>query len=92
MPRRRRWNGVLTIQGTGGGGATKRRGEAVSYDELYSVSGLDDFELIEERKRVMTALVSLTDKYKQLNDEMTRRRTLRWMVAGYPVRQGGKGQ
>ena len=64
----------------------------MSYDELYSVSGLDDFELIEERKRVMTALVSLTDKYKQLNDEMTRRKTLRWMVAGYPVSQGGKGQ
>lgn len=64
----------------------------MSYDEPYSVSGLDDFELIEERKRVMAALVSLTDKYKQLNDEMTRRKTLRWMGAGYPVSQGGKGQ
>jgi hypothetical protein len=29
----------------------------------------------------MAALATLTDKYKLLNAEMTRRETLRWMVA-----------
>jgi hypothetical protein len=29
----------------------------------------------------MTALATLTDRYKRLNGEMTRRETLRWMVA-----------
>lgn len=45
------------------------------------LSGLDDFELIEERRKVQAALVFLTDKYKALNGEMTRRETLRWMLA-----------
>jgi hypothetical protein len=45
------------------------------------LSGLDDFELIEERRRVQAALAFLTDKYKALNREMTRRETLRWMLA-----------
>jgi hypothetical protein len=45
------------------------------------VSRMDDFEVIAERLRVMTALASLTDRYKRLNDEMTERQTLRWMVA-----------
>jgi hypothetical protein len=42
---------------------------------------MDDFEVIRERQNVMTALANLTDRYKRLNDEMTRRQTLRWMVA-----------
>lgn len=42
---------------------------------------MDDFEVIRERRKVMTALAVLTDRYKRLNDEMTRRETLRWMVA-----------
>jgi hypothetical protein len=42
---------------------------------------LDDFEVVEERRRVMAALARLTDKYKRLNAEMTKRETLRWMVA-----------
>jgi hypothetical protein len=45
------------------------------------LSGLDDFELIEERRKVQAALAFLTDKYKALNGEMTRRETLRWMLA-----------
>jgi hypothetical protein len=45
------------------------------------VSQLDDFEVIAERSRVMTALARLTDQYKALNAEMSKRQTLRWMVA-----------
>jgi hypothetical protein len=41
---------------------------------------MDDFEVIAERLRVMTALASLTGRYKRLNDEMTRRKTLQWMT------------
>jgi hypothetical protein len=45
------------------------------------ISQLDDFEVIAERSRVMSALASLTDQYKALNAEMSKRQTLRWMVA-----------
>jgi hypothetical protein len=37
--------------------------------------------VIEERRKVMTALAFLTGKYKSLNDEMSRRESLRWMTA-----------
>ena len=52
----------------------------MSQSETDDVSQLDDFEVVEERRRVMVALARLTDKYKQLNGEMTKRETLRWMV------------
>jgi hypothetical protein len=55
----------------------------VSQPEL-DLSDMDDFEVIEERRRVMTALAFLTDKYKSLNDEMNRRESLRWMTAPWP--------
>ena len=45
------------------------------------LSDMDDFEVIEERRRVMTDLAFLTDKYKALSDEMTKRETLRWITA-----------
>jgi hypothetical protein len=45
------------------------------------ISQLDDFEVLEERRQVMAALTMLTDRYRRLNGEMTRRETLRWMVA-----------
>jgi hypothetical protein len=48
-------------------------------DDDYSA--LDDFGIIEERRRVKLALAALTDKYRALNQEMTRRETLRWMLA-----------
>jgi hypothetical protein len=41
---------------------------------------LDDFEVIAERLRVMDMITALTEKYRQLTREMTRRETLRWMV------------
>jgi hypothetical protein len=44
-------------------------------------SALDDFDLIEERRQVMDALAVLTDRYRALNQVMTSRETLRWMVA-----------
>jgi hypothetical protein len=48
-------------------------------DDDYSA--LDDFDIIEERRRVKSALAALTDKYRALNQEMTSRETLRWMLA-----------
>ena len=44
------------------------------------LSDMDDFELVEERRRVQVALAVLTDKYRDLNDEMNKRETLRWMT------------
>ncbi len=45
------------------------------------LSDMDDFEVMEERRRVMAALAFLTGKYRDLNSEMTKRETLRWMAA-----------
>jgi hypothetical protein len=45
------------------------------------VSRMDDFQVIAERQRVMTALAALTDHYKTLNQELSRRETLQWMLA-----------
>jgi hypothetical protein len=47
----------------------------------YDVGQLDDFQVITERSRVMAALADLTARYRALNREMSRRQTLRWMVA-----------
>ena len=41
---------------------------------------LDDFELMAERARLAEMLAALTDQYRQLNREMNRRETLRWML------------
>jgi hypothetical protein len=49
-------------------------------DEDTSISQLDDFEVIAERAQVTEAIAALTDRYRQLNREMTRRETLRWMT------------
>lgn len=51
----------------------------MSQEEL-DLSDMDDFEVIEERRQVQTTLAFLAGKYKALNNEMTRRETLRWMV------------
>jgi hypothetical protein len=45
------------------------------------VSRMDDFQVIAERRRVMTALAALTDQYRELNHEIQRRETLQWMQA-----------
>ena len=44
------------------------------------IGQLDDFQVIAERIRVMEAIAALTDRYRRLNQEMTRRVTLRWML------------
>jgi hypothetical protein len=67
---------------TDSGGRAITGDEAVSQQpEQDAVSRMDDFEVIRERQNVMTALAELTDRYRRLNAEMTRRETLRWMVA-----------
>jgi len=49
-------------------------------EEPGEFAGLDDFQVIAERARVMDALTTLTDLYRRLNKEMTRRVTLAWMA------------
>jgi hypothetical protein len=49
-------------------------------DDDSILSGLDDFEVIAERARVAGLIAALTDQYRALNREMTRRGTLRWMT------------
>jgi hypothetical protein len=44
------------------------------------ITQLDDFEVIAERARVTSAIAALTDRYRQLNQEMTRRETPQWMM------------
>lgn len=48
--------------------------------EDVSASQLDDLQLIAERLQVTQAIGALTTRYKELNQEMTRRETLRWMI------------
>ena len=44
------------------------------------VKQLDDFQVIAERRRVNDAIAVLIERYRKLNEEMTRRVTLRWML------------
>ena len=41
---------------------------------------LDDFQVITERLRVMDTIAALTDRYRKLNQEMSRRPALSWML------------
>jgi hypothetical protein len=45
------------------------------------VSGMDDFEVLTERRRVAATLAALTDRYRALNQEISKRETLKWMQA-----------
>jgi hypothetical protein len=50
-------------------------------DEAFSeFAGLDDFQVIAERLQIMRVIAALTDRYTRLNEEMTRRATLAWML------------
>jgi len=49
-------------------------------DEQTSVADLDDFEVIDQRAQTARQIAALTDRYRQLSQEMTRRETLRWMT------------
>ena len=50
-------------------------------DEYKGVRQLDDFEVIGERAQLSAAIAALIDRYRELTREMSRRETLRWMVA-----------
>jgi hypothetical protein len=50
-------------------------------DGHYDASGMDDFQVIAERRRVMATLAALTDQYRALNHEITTRESLQWMLA-----------
>ena len=50
-------------------------------NQPYDVRGMDDFQVVAERRRVMATLAALTDQYRELNQELQRRESLRWMVA-----------
>jgi len=49
-------------------------------DAFSEVTELDDFQVIAERRRLTEAITALTDKYRRINQEMSRRETLRWML------------
>ena len=49
-------------------------------DAFSEFAELDDFQVIDTRRRVTETLAALTDRYRKLNQEMNRRETLRWMV------------
>jgi hypothetical protein len=53
--------------------------EATTMNE--DVGGMDDFEVIAERQRIMANLAVLTDRYRELNREIGKRETLKWMTA-----------
>ena len=44
------------------------------------VAELDDFQVIAERHQVSETIAALIDRHGKLNEEMTRRATLRWML------------
>ena len=45
------------------------------------VTEMDDFQVVAERRRIMANLAALTDRYRELNQEINRRDTLRWLLA-----------
>jgi hypothetical protein len=49
-------------------------------DAFSEVTGLDDFQVIAQRRWLMEAIAALTDRYGRINQEMGRRETLRWML------------
>jgi hypothetical protein len=49
-------------------------------DAFSEVAELDDFQVIAERHQVSKTIAALIDRYGKLNEEMTRRVTLRWML------------
>ena len=49
-------------------------------DTCDDIRQLDDFQVLAERSQVVEAIAALTDRYRKLNQEMTRRATLRWML------------
>jgi len=50
-------------------------------DGHYDATRMDDFQVIAERQRVMATLAALTDQYRELNQEINRRESLKWMLA-----------
>jgi hypothetical protein len=59
--------------------AAYKQGKAMD-DAPSEITQLDDFQVIAERRDVAQALAALTNRYRQLNQEMNRRETLRWML------------
>jgi hypothetical protein len=64
----------------GGSAADEFPSRRKAMDEDTRISCLDDFEVIAERRVVSDAIAALTDKYRRLCREMSRRETLRWML------------
>jgi hypothetical protein len=44
------------------------------------VGQLDDFQVIAERAQVASEIAALADRYRELNQDMTRRGSLPWML------------
>jgi hypothetical protein len=65
----------------GGDGQNERLATMDDSGQLYDASQLDDFQVIAERSRIMTALASVTGQYRAINAEMRKRETLQWILA-----------
>ncbi len=61
------------------GGAPEQEGKAMD-EASGKLAELDDFQVIAERLRVMDTIAALTDRYRKLNEEMSRRPALSWML------------
>jgi hypothetical protein len=61
--------------------AEREPGAVPALPDAGLIHRMDDFQVIAERQRVMTALADLTDQYRALNQEIQRRDTLKWMMA-----------
>jgi hypothetical protein len=61
------------------GASPSSKGKAMD-DTSSEVAKLDDFQVIAQRRQVSETIATLIDRYTKLNEEMTRRPTLRWML------------
>jgi hypothetical protein len=79
---RRNSTPVAAPAGPDGSGTGHLRAKGKAMDEAHNAdfTQLDDFQVIAERRRVTETIATLADRYRKLNEEMTRRATLRWML------------
>jgi hypothetical protein len=71
--------GAADDSANGRTGPSPSKGKAVG-DVFSEFPGLDDFQVLAEQQQVSQMITALTERYRELNQEMTRRETLRWMV------------
>jgi len=73
----------MSSPAAGNPGPVRERGlpAAGAPGQSRDVRGMDDFEVIAERRRVAAALAALASRHRALSCEVSRRETLKWMLA-----------